>query len=66
VRPRDVARLLDTGELGPVLLDVRDSETYRKSPVRIPRALHVPAERLAGGETNLPIDSDRPVIAYCT
>jgi hypothetical protein len=66
VRPRDVARQLDTGESGIVLLDVRDSDTYRRSPVRIPRALHVPAERLAAGEANLPIESDRPVVAYCT
>jgi S1-C subfamily serine protease len=66
IRPRDVARKLDTGESGIVLLDVRDSDTYRKSPVRIPRALHVPAERLDSGAANLPIDSDRPVVAYCT
>jgi hypothetical protein len=66
VRPRDVARLLDTGEMGPVILDVRDSDTYRKSPVRIPRALHVPAERLASGDTTIPVDSTRAVVAYCT
>ncbi|MBM3222171.1 MAG: trypsin-like serine protease [Candidatus Rokubacteria bacterium] len=66
VRPRDIARLLDSGESGVVLLDVRDSDTFRKSPVRIRRALHVPAERLAAGETSLPIESDRPVVAYCT
>jgi hypothetical protein len=66
VHPRDVARLLDTGETGPVILDVRDTGTYRKSPVRIPRALHVPAERLAAGETTLPVDRQRAVVAYCT
>jgi S1-C subfamily serine protease len=66
VHPREVARLLDTGETGPVILDVRDSDTYRKSPVRIPRALHVPAERLAAGETTLPVDNNRAVVAYCT
>jgi S1-C subfamily serine protease len=67
VRPRDVARLLDTeGEAGAVLLDVRDSDTYRRSPVRIPRALHVPAERLAAGETTIPVETNRPVVAYCT
>lgn len=66
VRPRDVARLLDTGETGPVILDVRDSDTYRKSPVRIPRALHVPAERLAAGEAALPVETSRAVVAYCT
>jgi hypothetical protein len=66
VRPRDVARQLDTGETGPVILDVRDSDTYRKSPVRIPSALHVPAERLESGETTVPVDSNRAVVAYCT
>jgi hypothetical protein len=66
VRPRDVARLLDTGETGPVILDVRDSETYRKSPVRIPRALHVAAERLESGDTTVPVDNNRAVVAYCT
>lgn len=66
VRPRDVARLLDTGEAGPVILDVRDSETYRKSPVRIPRALHVPAERLTAGTITLPVETNRAVVAYCT
>lgn len=65
VRPRDVARLLDSGESGLVILDVRDSETYQRSPVRIPRALHVPAEQLAAG-TTLPIETTRPVVAYCT
>jgi hypothetical protein len=66
VRPRDVARLLDSGESGVVLLDVRDSDTYKKSPVRIPRALHVPSERLAAGETTVPVETNRPVVAYCT
>ncbi len=65
VRPRDVARLLDSGEAGPVILDVRDSATYGKSPVRIPHALHVPAERLASTST-LPVETSRPVVAYCT
>jgi rhodanese-related sulfurtransferase len=65
VRPEDIARQLDSGENGPVLLDVRDSDTYRQSPVRIPRALHVPVERLTAG-TTLPIETNRRVVAYCT
>jgi rhodanese-related sulfurtransferase len=48
-----------------VLLDVRDSETYRRSPVRIPRSLHVAADQLAAG-TSLPVETNRPVVAYCT
>jgi len=65
VRPEDIARQLDSCENGPVLLDARDSGTYRQSPVSIPRALHVPAERLDAG-TTLPIETNRPVVAYCT
>ena len=65
VRPEDIARQLDSGENGPVLLDVRDSDTYRQSPVRIPSALHVPVEHLDAG-TTLPIETNRPVVAYCT
>jgi S1-C subfamily serine protease len=65
VRPRDIARVLEDGENSPVVLDVRDAETYQRSPVRIPRALHVPAERLAAG-TTLPVETTRPVVAYCT
>jgi S1-C subfamily serine protease len=65
VRPREVARLLDHGEASPVILDVRDSATYGKSPVRIPHALHVPAEQLASAST-LPVETSRAVIAYCT
>lgn len=66
VRPRDIARLLDSGEQAPVILDVRDSATYQRSPVRIPYALHVPAERLAAGQTTVPVESTRAVVAYCT
>jgi S1-C subfamily serine protease len=66
VRPRDVARWLDSGESAPVVLDVRDSDTYRRSPVRIARALHVPAERLEQGDAVVPVETDRAVVAYCT
>jgi hypothetical protein len=66
MRPREVARLLERGEAAPVLLDVRDSETYRRSPVRIAQALHVPAERLSAGDIALPVEASRPVVAYCT
>jgi hypothetical protein len=65
VRPREIAEILDSGENSPVLLDVRDSETYRRSPVRIPRSLHVAADQLAAG-TSLPVETNRPVVAYCT
>lgn len=66
VAPREIAKLLDSGADGPVLLDVRDSATYRRSPVQIPRALHVPVERLEAGDATLPVETDRAVVAYCT
>jgi hypothetical protein len=65
VRPREIAEILDSGENSPVLLDVRDNETYRRSPVRIPRSLHVAADQLEAG-TSLPVETNRPVVAYCT
>jgi hypothetical protein len=67
VGPREVAMLLEReAPAPPVLLDVRDSETYERSPVSLPRALHVSAELLAAGEARLPVDKRRAVIAYCT
>ena len=66
MRPQEVARWLEDTEHAPLLLDVRDNDTYEKSPVRIPRALHVPADKLAAGEAEPPAETTRPVVAYCT
>ena len=66
VGPREVATLLGREDGAPILLDVRDSETYRRSPVSLPRAVHVPAEELAAGQAQLPVDRRHAVVAYCT
>jgi S1-C subfamily serine protease len=66
IRPSEVARLVETAADPPVILDVRDAKTYASSPVRIPNAIHVTQEELAGGTTTLPIDPARTVVAYCT
>jgi S1-C subfamily serine protease len=63
IGPSDVARLIESAE-PPLILDVRDSTTYAKSPVRIPRALHAPLDELA--RDRLPADPARTVVAYCT
>jgi hypothetical protein len=34
--------------------------------VRIPGAVHVPAEALAGGLASVPVAPDRAVVAHCT
>ena len=58
----EVARLIDAAD-PPVILDVRDSATYAKSPVKIPRSVHAPLDAL--DRDRLP-DPSRPVVAYCT
>lgn len=66
IRPSEVARLIEASPEPPVILDVRDTTTYGKSPVRIPNARHVSPEDLESGRTDLEIDRTRTVVAYCT
>ena len=66
IRPSEVARLLESTEIRPVILDVRDEATYVKSPVRIPGAKHVTTQELTGGAAKLDVDRARMVVAYCT
>ena len=65
VRPSEVARLVES-EHPPVILDVRDDSVYAKSPVRIPRSMHVTPEQLAQAHPHLDIARDVPIVAYCT
>jgi len=65
IPPAEVLRLVE-GPDPPTLLDVRAAETYARSPVRIPRSLHVPLEALGNGVPAVPVDPARTVIAYCT
>lgn len=64
IAPSDVARLLDAGN-PPVILDVRDDASYAKSPVRLPKSVHVTLDRLANG-AGLDLDRTRTIVAYCT
>ena len=66
IAPSEVARLLDAAPAPPMIIDARDADTYQKSPVRIPNAVHVTAQELESGITKLLIDAGRTVIAYCT
>jgi S1-C subfamily serine protease len=65
IPPAEVMRLLD-GPEPPTLLDVRAADTYARSPVRIPRSLHLPLEALGNGVPVVPADPARIVVAYCT
>lgn len=66
IRPSEVARLLELSTDPPVMLDVRTAETYERSPVRIPKSVHVPPDDLAAGKTSVPVDTSRMVVAYCS
>jgi S1-C subfamily serine protease len=65
IRPGDVVRLIES-PTPPIILDVRDSATYAKSPVRIPNAHHVASAELQSGVSALKIEPERTVVAYCT
>jgi len=63
IQPADVARLVDSAE-PPVILDVRDTPTYERSPVKIAQSVHAPLDDLK--RDRLPADPERMVVAYCT
>jgi S1-C subfamily serine protease len=65
IRPSEVARMTETSD-PPVILDVRDAATYERSPVRIPKSLHLPLDDLDRQSASVPIDPGRVVVAYCT
>lgn len=45
---------------------MRDTESYHRSPVRIPDSLHLAAEELQRDISSLSIEPGRTVVAYCT
>ena len=65
IAPAEVMRLVE-GPAPPIILDVRASDAYARSPVRIPRSLHLPLDSLADGAAGVPADPSRTVVAYCT
>lgn len=65
IRPAAVALLLESGA-PPLIIDARDDTTYARSPVRLPRALHISPTDLEAGVSSLPVEPHRTVIAYCS
>jgi rhodanese-related sulfurtransferase len=59
-------RLLETAPEKPVILDVRDTGAYAKSPVRIADSVHITPEELQAGTPSVRIEPTRTVVAYCT
>ena len=59
--PHNVKRLIDAGERGFVILDVRSAEGYRAG--HVPGAVHIPFEELPKRMKELPKDKD--IITYC-
>jgi len=62
----EVVRLLEESAEPPMLLDVRSANSYAKSPLRIPNAVHITPQQLQEGATVMKIEPDRTVVAYCT
>ena len=65
IHPVEVMRLLE-GPNPPAILDVRASDAYAQSPVRIPGSHHLPLDALSDGAAAVPADAARTVVAYCT
>ena len=47
-----------------VFLDVRNPQAWAASDVKLPGAIRIPLDELAGRADDLP--RDRPIVAYCT
>lgn len=47
-----------------VVLDVRNPQAWAASDVKLPGAIRIPLDELAGRADELP--RDRPIVAYCT
>lgn len=47
-----------------VFLDVRNPQAWAASDVKLPGAIRIPLDELAGRADALP--HDRPIVAYCT
>jgi rhodanese-related sulfurtransferase len=62
----EAAHLIETSPEPPIIVDARSEDTYTKSPVQLPRSIHVPPDHLADAERTREIDRERIVIAYCT
>jgi S1-C subfamily serine protease len=65
IQPAAAAVLL-ASETPPLVIDARDDTTYARSPVRLPRALHISPSALEAGTASVGIEPGRTVIAYCS
>jgi rhodanese-related sulfurtransferase len=50
----------------PLILDVRASASFARSPLVIPNSIRVSPEELRDGVAALPVRPDQTVVAYCT
>jgi hypothetical protein len=66
IAPSELSRLLGTSPQPPIVLDARSRETYERSPVRLPHAIHVTEDDVGDAAKTRDLDHDRVVVAYCT
>jgi S1-C subfamily serine protease len=65
VQPSEVVRLLESGK-SPILVDARRKEVYDTLPLTIPGSVRLAPEEISSGASGLELDTNRPVVAYCT
>ena len=65
IKAGEVVRLLEEGT-NPLLVDVRKSSAQKTSPLKIPGAVSITPEALERGETGIPVEPERIVVAYCS
>ena len=66
ITPAEVARIIAASPDPPIILDARNEETYERSPVRLPGAVHVTVKSLDDETSTRDLDRNRMVVAYCT
>jgi S1-C subfamily serine protease len=65
INPSQVVALME-GPNPPLILDVRASASFARSPLVIPNSIRVSPEELRDGVAALPVRPDQTVVAYCT
>jgi S1-C subfamily serine protease/rhodanese-related sulfurtransferase len=65
ILPAGVVALRGQGKQ-PTILDVRRTDMYDALPLRIPGSVRLAPEELESGISGLELDTQQPVVAYCT
>ncbi|MBI4610828.1 MAG: trypsin-like peptidase domain-containing protein [Candidatus Rokubacteria bacterium] len=62
--PAQVIGLMESGQ-NPIFLDVRTSNDFETSPLKLPGAIRLAPEDIEGGRFELQVEPRQPIITYC-